>query len=957
MTIESLTTWLTHYNPQTLQNEDDVETKFVLPLFRHLGYPEEARRGKYPIKIYRPGNRGRKPEIDQVYFSETDPNQQSPRSSLVIVEAKEPDKTNLDEDVAQAKFYGYFLSSPFLVVTNGNSIKIIRRHFYQEEMLFDITADNLKEDQTIVAFFEELNFETVKRINDYVVENPKQLDFDNYSPVVPNFFFGREAELESLSEAIQQNHVVIIGGIAGIGKTHLAAEFVRQVNQKYSIIWLECKPSLQLEQFLAGLARHFESHFNDPSLHSVLRSPNTDESQRFVSSVELIDTYSCMLVWDGFDQNANQSFLPLLEACSNRLQSGKLIVTTREWIDPIEYDLLNPPYCIPTISRLEEEASIDLLKRLGVEDYPDERLIQAYHRVDGHPKFLTILAGLSKKHPLPSLLEELPYVPNQVHRYLKKRVFDDLEATPKRLLEELAILRIPFHISVIKCLISEPDCYDAFDVLCSRFLVTIQNQDNKQTYQIHDLLREFAISKISASDLATIHANLHSYYERLPEKRYLDLYESIYHALNANLLDEADKTINELIGSANYFGAYDLTLEYSNELLKDERIQNQGLIYHARGRALRFKGQYSEALDAYQSAVDFALTEEHKEKAKMEIASVLVKRFEQQEETALDDLQLAKDYYTEMTHSSDPEIRIQAMGVLGSLNAKEDAEEGIAQMREALSLAESSNMLRNVAFLYHSLGLAYEALKDDSSQAIHSYEKSLSIQDNEDKFGPVNPEAWTATHLRLGQLYSEEGRLIDALKSYKACVKVERALGLQQSLARSLYYLGREECRAEEYIDAKNSLLESLSLVQTHDFDIEFGAERAIYEWLSVVLWNLGEYEKAMEYSMDYIKMCHEEGRTPNPHPVILESNLTPDADFTEINKMGGHILILPSQYSLGDLGEWQRNLIMRRPDLAEFSLNLFHKTEYQPRIGRNNPCPCGSGKKYKHCHGRKNRN
>ena len=22
-------------------------------------------------------------------------------------------------------------------------------------------------------------------------------------------------------------------------------------------------------------------------------------------------------------------------------------------------------------------------------------------------------------------------------------------------------------------------------------------------------------------------------------------------------------------------------------------------------------------------------------------------------------------------------------------------------------------------------------------------------------------------------------------------------------------------------------------------------------------------------------------------------------------------------------------------------------------RVGRNEPCPCGSGKKYKHCHGR----
>ena len=24
-----------------------------------------------------------------------------------------------------------------------------------------------------------------------------------------------------------------------------------------------------------------------------------------------------------------------------------------------------------------------------------------------------------------------------------------------------------------------------------------------------------------------------------------------------------------------------------------------------------------------------------------------------------------------------------------------------------------------------------------------------------------------------------------------------------------------------------------------------------------------------------------------------------------------------------------------------------------QPKVGRNDPCPCGSGKKYKNCHGK----
>ncbi|WP_249967707.1 SEC-C metal-binding domain-containing protein, partial [Histophilus somni] len=35
-----------------------------------------------------------------------------------------------------------------------------------------------------------------------------------------------------------------------------------------------------------------------------------------------------------------------------------------------------------------------------------------------------------------------------------------------------------------------------------------------------------------------------------------------------------------------------------------------------------------------------------------------------------------------------------------------------------------------------------------------------------------------------------------------------------------------------------------------------------------------------------------------------------------------------------------------------EGTSSLHEKSEH--KIGRNEPCPCGSGKKYKHCHGSK---
>ena len=40
---------------------------------------------------------------------------------------------------------------------------------------------------------------------------------------------------------------------------------------------------------------------------------------------------------------------------------------------------------------------------------------------------------------------------------------------------------------------------------------------------------------------------------------------------------------------------------------------------------------------------------------------------------------------------------------------------------------------------------------------------------------------------------------------------------------------------------------------------------------------------------------------------------------------------------------------------LDQYSGGFFRKIEFQgdePKVGRNDPCPCGSGKKYKKCHG-----
>jgi preprotein translocase subunit SecA len=78
--------------------------------------------------------------------------------------------------------------------------------------------------------------------------------------------------------------------------------------------------------------------------------------------------------------------------------------------------------------------------------------------------------------------------------------------------------------------------------------------------------------------------------------------------------------------------------------------------------------------------------------------------------------------------------------------------------------------------------------------------------------------------------------------------------------------------------------------------------------------------------------------------------------------------ILMKGQIPFRDSSGVQRAQAPRRTDFSQMEAN---KKEYKPestpgpkkeehvqpirvekKVGRNDPCPCGSGKKYKHCHG-----
>ncbi|MBP5990029.1 MAG: UPF0149 family protein [Piscinibacter sp.] len=67
-------------------------------------------------------------------------------------------------------------------------------------------------------------------------------------------------------------------------------------------------------------------------------------------------------------------------------------------------------------------------------------------------------------------------------------------------------------------------------------------------------------------------------------------------------------------------------------------------------------------------------------------------------------------------------------------------------------------------------------------------------------------------------------------------------------------------------------------------------------------------------------------------------------------------VATLDAEHPLATLDEAIEDLIVIIADLEDLTRDRRYKVETikreTPKVGRNDPCPCGSGKKYKNCHG-----
>ncbi|MHC5734318.1 tetratricopeptide repeat protein [Nostoc sp.] len=226
-------------------------------------------------------------------------------------------------------------------------------------------------------------------------------------------FIGRDYEILRLERAFRQNHLVLVQGMGGVGKTELAAGFARWLNDTQGrtggMFFTSFEQGAGLSQVINQIGR---------ALGGERFSQMMPEKQEDVVR-QYLQTNPCLLIWDNFEPvngfpTGNEPLLSgeernKLKRFLKELRGGKswvLITSRREeaWLD-CGYSLIN----LRGLSQADaQELAAKILQTVGVERKNlSEEYLELLKLLGGHPLSLRVVLPHLKMQTPVQLIEAL----------------------------------------------------------------------------------------------------------------------------------------------------------------------------------------------------------------------------------------------------------------------------------------------------------------------------------------------------------------------------------------------------------------------------------------------------------------------------------------------------------------------------------------------------------------------
>lgn len=298
-----------------------------------------------------------------------------------------------------------------------------------------------------------------------------------------------------------------------------------------------------------------------------------------------------------------------------------------------------------------------------------------------------------------------------------------------------------------------------------------------------------------------------------------------------------------------------------------------------------------------------------------------------------------------------------------------DFEKGLAMITESLELEKR---VGNKSGIAASLAILAVSLHDkgDINSALKNYKQSLQINEE------IGDNTEIAALLGLvGSAYKDKNRLDEALKMHYQSLEISKGLENKNLIASALSEIGVVLWRKGKFAEALENQNEAFRIYE--ELGNKMGVSSALSD-ISTIFYSQGKLDEALSAGMKSLQLKDELAVLIGKANVLhnIGCIYAKKEQYNSAIEMLLQSLSIKTQTEMIDTDTINWLISLRDEILGIEEFRKICKLEFskltkdvqihipiselckepiksEPRLGRNDPCYCGSGRKFKQCHGK----
>ena len=308
----------------------------------------------------------------------------------------------------------------------------------------------------------------------------------------PRTFVGREGELASLKRMLGEDRIVVLHGIAGIGKTSLAVRLVEDLRKETNVLWVTMHSWDTMPGVLGAMAGFLADTGRRATLGSLAERPAPSLSDVLDPLYTDLQDLKGVMVFDDFHKAPPavvELFAMLLDVLEGRASPSLLLVSRYQ---PSFYDrrhvVVRKVVGELQLQGLDRASARRLLEGRGMSGAEFERF---YSTTRGHPLALELLREARRPAPF-----------KDVMAFVREQVFDGLTDGERSTLAALCVHRGAVPREAALAASSRGGGTSVLDRLQDRGLVL---DTGEGMVDLHDLVREFFYDRLTPEERLSYH--------------------------------------------------------------------------------------------------------------------------------------------------------------------------------------------------------------------------------------------------------------------------------------------------------------------------------------------------------------------------------------------------------------------------------------------------------------------